>query len=340
MIVRLIRPLRLAHVLHRALLLAAVIAPALTARVVQTHAQPPLPDVAARITPDQLTAHVRALSVTIGARRAGGEAEARAAAYVADQFASWGYTVETRPFALSGANTSQNVIAVRPATHPGPDSRAIVIGAHLDCVTDGTGADDNGSGVAVMLAAAEALADLDTVHTLVFVAFGSEEIGQRGSRAYVDGLSDADVADILVMFNVDTVGIGDTFYVYAGAITQGQTFAKPYTPGPTWPRDLALAAGESLGHAVQTSPADGWNGFTGPWSDHYPFLLRGVPVAYFERWNWDAGQNRAWGQETAEGDYLHTPRDVFDNVDPARMEPVAETLALVTAQLAAGIVTP
>ncbi len=319
------------------LILAALLIPALAARPVQrTHAQPPLPDVAARITPEQLIAHVRALSVDIGARRAGSEAEARAADYVAGQFAAWGYTVEVRRFDLSADSASQNVIATRP----GPDSKTIVIGAHLDSVTAGTGADDNGSGVAVMLAAAEALADLDTLHTLVFIAFGSEEVGSRGSRAYVDSLTDAEVENILVMFNVDTVGIGDTFYVYAGAVTQGDTFAKPYTPGPTWPRDRALDAGAALGHTVQTSPADGWNGFTGPWSDHYPFVLRGVPIAYFERWNWDAGQDRSWGQETADGDYLHTSQDVFENVDPAKMEPVAETLALVTAQLATGIVTP
>ena len=332
---------RLTPVSPTSLILAVLLIPVLAARPVQrTHAQPALPDVAARITPDQLRAHVRALSVDIGARHAGGEAEAGAAEYVAGQFAAWGYTVEVRPFDLSETTTSQNVIAVRPATHPGPDSQTIVIGAHLDSVTYGTGADDNASGVAVILAAAEALADLDTIHTLVFIAFGAEEVGQRGSRAYVDSLTDTDLAQIMVMFNVDTVGVGDTFYVYAGATTQGQTFAKPYTPGPTWPRDRALDAGAALGHTVQTSPADGWNGFTGPWSDHYPFVLRGVPVAYFERWNWDAGENRAWGQETATGDYLHTPLDVFENVEPAKMEPVAETLALVAAQLAAGTVTP
>jgi Zn-dependent M28 family amino/carboxypeptidase len=305
-------------------LLVLLIAPAIPGA-----AQSPIPDYRTRIDAQTLADHVRALSVEIGARPAGSEAEALAAAYVAEQFAAWGYTVTVQEFSLGGGKTSRNVIATRPG-----DGQVIIVGAHLDSVDAGTGADDNASGVAVILAAAEALADLDTVRPVTFIAFGAEEVGTRGSEYYVSHLADADLANILVMINVDTAGVGDYFYVEAGVISQSGRFDQPYTPGATWARDLALELGAALGYEVRTTPPDTWNGFTGPWSDHNPFARRGIPVAYFERWNWETGDDPNWGQETADGgNFLHTARDVFENVDPAKMEPVAETLAALVATL-------
>lgn len=294
-------------------------------------------DIAALIDSASIEAHIRALAVEIGARPAGSEAEAEAADYIAAQFEAWGYAVSRQAFEVPQYGiTSQNVIAHQPATGTNAESGVIVIGAHYDSVTNGTGADDNASGVATVLAAAEALAGIATQHDLVFVAFGSEENGLHGSRAFVDALTPEERDRVLVMFNVDTVGIGDYAYVYAGAIVQPE-----FVPGSTWARDLALDAAAGLGHDVRTSPPGGWDGFTGMWSDHAPFVEHGIAVAYFERWNWDAGDDPMWGQETAaEGDYLHTRRDTFENVDPALVEPVAETLAASVAALAAGEFTP
>lgn len=302
-------------------------------------AQSPVTDIAARIDPAVLRDHVYALSVEIGTRPAGSEAEARAAAYIAEQLTGWGYTVDMQEFVTARGTapiTTCNVIAQRPATLPDEAGGRIIVGAHMDSVTAGAGADDNASGVAVMLAVAEAVADLETVRPITFVAFGAEEIGLRGSTHYLASLTQLEIAEIQVMVNVDTVGAGDHFYVYAGAMTESQSFSTPYTPGPTWARDLALRLGAALGHAVQTTPPDSWNGFIGPWSDHQPFADRGIAVAYFERWNWEAGSDPNWGQETASGDILHTSRDVFENVDPALMQPVAETLAAFVAALATG----
>lgn len=314
------------------LLLAASLrmAAALPAR-----AQPPLPEGMRPIRPETLTGHVRALAVEIGARPAGSSAEAEAADYVARQFESWGYAVETQEFevGVGDQGISRNVIARLPAAQPGPDLRPILVGAHLDSVTDGTGADDNASGVAVLLAAAEAVAGLETVRPVTFVAFGAEEMGRLGSQFYADSLGQDALADLLVMINIDTVGAGDYAYLYAGAQT-GSSFQQGYEPGPTWARDLALALGAALGHDFRTSPPEGWNGFIGSWSDHAAFAARGVPVVYFERWNWEAGSDPNWGQETAAGDFLHTPQDQFENVDVAKMMPVAETLAALVATLA------
>ena|GEM_PF-6286520 len=50
-------------------------------------------------------------------------------------------------------------------------------------MTAGAGADDNASGVAVMLEVAERLAHFKIDYDIVFVAFGAEEAGLRGSSA-------------------------------------------------------------------------------------------------------------------------------------------------------------
>lgn len=299
-------------------------------------AQPVTPDYTAAITPSLIDAHIRALAEDIGARIAGSPEEARAAAYVQAQFEPWGYAVTVQPFAITaGDRTSQNVIAHKPATYPGPQTRTIIVGAHADSVNAGTGADDNASGVATILVVAEALATLHTQHNLVFIAFGAEEIGLLGSKAYVDALTAAQRDNILAMFNVDTVGAGDFAYVYAGIIDGSRTHN---TPGPTWARDLALDVANNLNVDLRTTPPEGWDGFIGPWSDHAPFAEEGIAVAYFERWNWE-GNDLFWGVETAEhGDFLHTARDTVDNVDPALAEPVAEVLASTLALLATGMV--
>ncbi|HVO71350.1 MAG TPA: M20/M25/M40 family metallo-hydrolase [Aggregatilineaceae bacterium] len=305
------------------------------------------PDFAATITAENVMAHIKALSVDIGTRPAGSEAETRAADYIAGKFRAWGYEVEVQEFefeappvegeASAEPGTSRNVIARRTG-----DDQVVVVGAHMDSVTEGTGADDNASGVAAMLAAAEALKDVEPVHTMVFVAFGSEEIGDLGADEYVKSLGD-DIQKVVAMLNIDTVGAGTSTNVYAGAtITwpEDENAAPTIEGGPTWVRDLALSLAGTMNLTFGTTPADTWGGFTGDWSDHYPFVLAGVPVAYFEAWQWTGAENPWWGQETAQGDVLHTAQDVYDVVVPEKVETVAELVSATTYAIATSATLP
>jgi alkaline phosphatase isozyme conversion protein len=303
-------------------------------------AQPTPPIVPGDLTLETLTRHIRALAVEIGARPAATHAEVLAAEYIAAQFEQWGYAVAIQEFEVPAAipRVSRNVVAHRPSSLPSGDGKTILAGAHMDSVSAGTGADDNAAGVAVLLAAAEALAAMDTVRPITFVAFGAEEVGQHGSQHFVDALSEEALADLLVMVNIDTVGMGDYLHAYAGA-RSGRTYMD-FEPGPTWARDFALETAGALGHAILTTPEESWNGFIGPWSDHAPFAARGVPIVYFERWNWHTGNDPNWGQETVERDYLHTPDDVFENLDVAKVVPVAETVTAFIAALATDTEAP
>lgn len=80
----------------------------------------------------------------------------------------------------------------------------IIVSAHLDSV-DSPGANDNASGVAVMLELVRPLLNLKLPVKLRFVAFGAEEPGLAGARAYLKRNTKA-LRRCRLLFNLDSVG--------------------------------------------------------------------------------------------------------------------------------------
>lgn len=100
----------------------------------------------------------------------------------------------------------------------------IVLGAHYDHLgTSGeksfeifdknklhVGADDNASGVALLLAIADTMAQVETTKAIVFVAFGGHELGLYGSQAFV--ANKKNIKDVELMINFEMVGrLNDNF---------------------------------------------------------------------------------------------------------------------------------
>ena len=111
---------------------------------------------------------------------------------------------------------SQNVIAQKP----GASDAVVVLGGHFDSVPGLSGANDNASGTAVLLAIAELLADVDLPYTLRIVPFGSEELGLLGSRFYVQELSSAELENTKLMLNFDALSTGSGVTIFGdGAFT-------------------------------------------------------------------------------------------------------------------------
>lgn len=136
---------------------------------------------------DRLREHIAALE---GVRHpvAAPEALARAERYLRRTLAELGYATTTHGFE-DGGKSFNNVIA----THPGtlrPERRVLVV-AHFDTVSISPGADDNASGVAVLLELARILRPFGFEKTVQFVGVNLEEnseegtagTGLRGSRA-------------------------------------------------------------------------------------------------------------------------------------------------------------
>jgi len=106
-----------------------------------------------------------------------------------------------------------NVGAVLPGTDPARAKEAIVLTGHydsratdvMDAVSDAPGADDDGSGTAMMLELARVMAADRPAVTVYFVAVAGEEQGLFGSAHLAKRLK-AEGVDVLAMLSVDIAG--------------------------------------------------------------------------------------------------------------------------------------
>ncbi|KAA3616453.1 MAG: M20/M25/M40 family metallo-hydrolase [Calditrichaeota bacterium] len=153
----------------------------------------------------------------------------KAADYIKDAFAGAGLkpgakngTYFQKFFETGGPNNEEvilkNVIGIKPGVSKKLDGQSIVVGAHYDHLGLGWpdvrkgeegkihhGADDNASGVAVMLELLRVLKDWQPDRTVIFIAFSGEEAGLLGSKHYVKNPI-MPLADCFGMLNLDTVG--------------------------------------------------------------------------------------------------------------------------------------
>lgn len=120
----------------------------------------------------RLCRHVAALE---GVRHPAAAPERHRAArdYVADAFRTAGLGVELAPFTFRG-RTYHNVVGSVPGRDPARPR--LLIGAHFDSTAHTPGADDNASGVAVLIECARELADRAPRAGLEFVGFDLEEV--------------------------------------------------------------------------------------------------------------------------------------------------------------------
>jgi len=125
--------------------------------------------------------------------------------------------IATRSLARTGTATAEvavvyeshgtwNVIAEKPAA--GNGDGVVVLGGHYDTVPDVPGANDNGSGIATLLTIAREISDRSYPFTLLFIPFGSEEVGLLGSKHYVESLTEDEQRNILAMLNFDALATG------------------------------------------------------------------------------------------------------------------------------------
>ena len=105
----------------------------------------------------------------------------RAKAYLIETFEGFGLSAEPVPFKDHGI-AYPNLVAVVPGDQ-NPEE-VVLIGAHYDTVSVSPGADDNASGLAVLLEVARSVSRRPARCTVEFVAFSMEEQGLLGSRAY------------------------------------------------------------------------------------------------------------------------------------------------------------
>jgi alkaline phosphatase isozyme conversion protein len=252
------------------------------------------------------------LSDEIGSRVAGLSTESRSGDRILQWFSDLGYTPDEQDFTFTENDEirhSRNIIAIKP----GLSSKEILIGAHYDSVKVGRGAFDNASGVALMMELADALRDEKTPYTLVFVAFGAEEVGLKGSTFYVNQMSDDARTNTELMINLDSVATGDRVYCYS-------------SEDAAWPQLALRSMARGLGTYFITSPGldkDYAYGTTGDWSDHVAFRKAGIPYLYLEATNWLLGEKDGYQNTAKDREIWQSDKDTLSYIEqryPGRLQ--------------------
>ena len=125
---------------------------------------------------------------------------------------------------------TRSIIAELPGSEP---SSVVMLGAHLNSVLDGPGLNDDGSGVAALLAIARALQGTRPRATVRLAFWSGEELGLLGSSHYVAGLTDAERAAVVAYLNADMIGSPNG---YAGVYHEADAPSGSAALGASWTR--------------------------------------------------------------------------------------------------------
>lgn len=242
---------------------------------------------------ERALAHASHLSAEIGDRPGGSAGEQVTAGWLAGQFAALGYEVRVQPFSFTRRGAplvGMNVIATRAGL---PEYGVLYAGAHYDTVEripgfdyGGPGANDNASGVGVLLELARLYATEPLTPSLTLIAFGAEEDGLVGSRFFIDQLPLGAPFLAQGMLNFDCVGIGDELRLY-------------------YQQDADRTLAETL--PIQ---ADEILRLRSGSSDHVPFSDAGIPAVLFSM-HTPAGVC---------GPNYHQPADTYDTLERSAIE--------------------
>ncbi len=198
-----------------------------------------------------------------------------------------------------------NIIGYLPGTKQGWEAQSVIVSAHYDHLGLGwpdvrqgnegkvhPGADDNASGVAVLLGLAKTFAAAGPPQrNLVFVAFTAEEAGRLGSKYFVENPLPFSLGELRGMINIDTVGrLADQKLSILGTGTSEE-----------WPhifRGVGFVTGIESRNVAEAAGG----------SDQMSFIEQGIPgVQIFTQ---------------AHSDY-HSPTDTVEKIDAAGLVKVA-----------------
>ncbi len=182
------------------------------------------------------------------------------------------------PYSSGGVTSNQqNIIATLPGTDP--TAGVIVLSAHYDSRTfdpnDGAsfapGANDNGSGIAVLLETARLMSAQEWNQTVVFAAFAAEEQGRYGSQHFVTQEL-LEGTKINAVLNFDIVGGRPGIPQSIRAITPGDASSAT--------RELVRYIDLVRNYYVPQFGLELLNAEDreGRWGDHMSFLHAGIPA--------------------------------------------------------------
>ncbi|MBI4841716.1 MAG: M28 family peptidase [candidate division NC10 bacterium] len=236
----------------------------------------------------RLMGHVRALGGTIGERNLHRPQALREAAhYIRRIWTQQGFPVTEEVYEVGGQSSANLVVEQKGSGKPG---RIVLVGAHYDSLIGTPGANDNATGVALLLEMSRAFRQEPPARTVRFVAFVNEEppyflTGQMGSRVHARQARRRG-EEILAMLSLETIGYysnarGTQRYPFPFGLAYPSTGNFLAVVGNLPSRPLVV---DFLRHFMATSdfPVEGVATFEWipgiNWSDHWSFWKEGYPA--------------------------------------------------------------
>jgi hypothetical protein len=252
------------------------------------------------ISIENIKSHVEKLSIDIGKRIEGTVGEQKAKEYIVDTLHSFGYKVREQIFPLPNGLSSSNLISETILSDVHDISfDVIILGAHYDTKFDSPGANDNGTGVGILLELARYLKEKNLSKKIRLIFFGAEEMIDKnedhhhyGSRYYVKNLPENDLKNISAMISIDMVGYGTSFNVRTMGIGTSSLY-----------KELLLIADKAKISLTYKKSGD--------WSDHEPFEKAGIPSAWLQ-----------WRSDPS----THSSKDTFDHIQWDKVETTIKLL--------------
>lgn len=264
---------------------------------------------------------LRASVATLASKEFAGRAEeggAKSADYLVQRFREFGLAPAFEKggyrqdiiAASDGEKLGQNVAGIRPGTDPRLRGEWVIVSAHYDHlgILNGNlypGADDNASGVAMLLEVARTLPP--SPRSVAFVGFDREEDGLWGSRYFADHppipLDKVKLVIVADMIGRSLSGIFTKHLFITG------TERMPILRG--WLAEDAEGLPLELG-MIGTD-------IVGTRSDYAPFRAREIPFLFFS-----TGESREY----------HSRRDVPETLDYPKLAAGSRLIARLTARVA------
>lgn len=253
----------------------------------------------------------------LGPRPDGGPSQAPAARFLLYAMERAGLR-EVHAVPVAGHPEWVNLTGILPGKTPGE----IILSAHYDSVKPSPGAGDDASGCGVVIAAAADLSRTPLEHTVRVILFDAEEMGLKGSRGWVGGLSKARRDRILADLNVEMVGwagsAGPTIHTFPVEVRGDRVLA------PGWLVHSLLRSGEAVEWRYSMSDTEA------------PFLAQLVLRTARVRLGADANSFQSQGipaLSVSDSSLLvmdpafHRPADTPSRLDPQRMQRWTEAVA-------------
>lgn len=272
----------------------------------------------------RLRQHVERLADEIGVRNVyRSQALHAAEAFIRDTWTAYGYEVTAQEYAAAGVR-SANLEVKLPGTK---DRETILVGAHYDTVQSSPGADDNASGIAVLLELTRLLRHAQPQCELRFVAFVNEEspfffTGQQGSSVYAQAARRRGdrircmVSLEMLGYYCDTPGSQKYPPVFRWFYPDRGDFVALVSNFRSWRKMRRLAAAFRASSHFPLEHVATFSWIPGiAWSDHLSFWRAGYPAMMLT--------------DTAffRNPHYHAATDAPNTLDYRRMAAVTEGLA-------------